>query len=772
MIGQDADDPDAVTLSRVFVPLRAYVELNKKNLEDISAGRSLSNATAGIEDVSHAEKRKVVDLFEILRQWIEKKERWDAIRIVSGGPGIGKSSSIRAVAATIARARSAYPVLIPLQKLQKPNEPLRDRIRDYLINTKEIPFSKSPFDKEAAQPTFLPILLIFDGLDELVRPGKDADEIAREFMVDLRGLLEEENGLTKPTAARVLAIVTGRIAAAGSAARALKCSGEQILHLMRFSEVNLRNEKERQEELKKLYDDPSTLLPEDQRLTWWRLWRTASADVPDDIPDILLHDDLFDVTVEPLLLYFIALIRPWKMPAPELNRNSLYAQLLNHFYQRECDKGDLNFATEFESFEHYEIVLQAMALAAWYDGSTRIGTIDVIENLLKAWDPAIAAAFSRLIGANKPAIGAALAFYMKPGERPNSFEFLHKTFAEYLVARRVVEFVRIIAEDLNPSVAKRRRAPNVSATLQEWCQLMGPRALDRDIFNFLADEVMQQYRSDKAVLSSWRGALVLCLKTSLQFGMPSHLAIPFSNDELRRRSQTLRDIEDQARNAEEALLACLNSTIVPTLDEPDFQPIEVRLEGSRTDVNRMLNRIRGNRIEDFIALRLLSGLNLSREALYVHDLFGCIAERTDFSGASMLYANFVLGRLRGASFKNASCSNVCLEDAVAEFADFSGANLSETVFKKAKCTNAKFVGAFLRSSDFSEAELLDVDFEGAFLEECNFAGSDISGANFSGANLKNANFANLRSAKNAVFESSSLDKKSRATLTKLGAIIN
>ena len=322
---------------------------------------------------------RVARLFDKLENWIGARNPKDTFRIISGGPGIGKSSSMRAFAASVARSRIAYPIVVPLQKLERPDQALRTRVSGYLTDHRLIPFTKSPLDGDLSAQDRGPILLIFDGLDELVRPGKDADDIAREFMVDLRGLLDAENSPKASSPAQLMAIVTGRVAAAESAARTLKSTGDQVLHLLPFALHNEETQK---------YHDPKNLLDEDQRVTWWARWHSVAPDVPNEIPPIFLRSDLFDVTAEPLLLYFIAFVRPWEeMSSGALFRGALYNRLLQDFYTRECDKGGRNFATEFQTFEEYQTVLQATALAAWYDGSTRTGTIDLVFKLLYEWNP-------------------------------------------------------------------------------------------------------------------------------------------------------------------------------------------------------------------------------------------------------------------------------------------------------------------------------------------------------------------------------------------------
>lgn len=126
LIGQDEDDPKAVTLAQVFVQLRAYIEEGDFSQERDFL-RELDVPTSNIDPSRKETKKRVVQFFETLDGWIQVSDRRDALRIVSGGPGIGKSSSMRAFAARTARSGSVYPILVPLQKLEKPDSPLRDQ---------------------------------------------------------------------------------------------------------------------------------------------------------------------------------------------------------------------------------------------------------------------------------------------------------------------------------------------------------------------------------------------------------------------------------------------------------------------------------------------------------------------------------------------------------------------------------------------------------------------------------------------------------------------
>ena len=733
LIGQDEDDSNAVTLGDVFIPLRAYVQ---ESVTEKSRDPAITQAES--DDTT---RKLVISLTDALTEWVTNPDRRDAIRIVSGGPGIGKSSSMKAFATNFARSGRAYPVLIPLQKLERPDQSLRDRVKDYFVNTKSVPLNVSPFDLLDQLSSEHPLLLIFDGLDELVRPGKDADEIARNFMFDLRGLLEDFN--RSAGRARVLAVITGRVASAESAARALKCSGNQLLFLLRF--VEDASPKDRS------LIDPRDLLKEDQRLSWWARWSAAAKDVPKSIPKILLHKDLFEITVEPLLLYFVAFVRPWegKQADDGIDRNNLYDRLLQDFHRRECTKGSRNFANEFSEFQYYETVLQAMAMAAWYEGTSRTGTIAAVENLLRGWNDELLAAFQRTIGMDRPAIGAALAFYMRPGERPNSFEFLHKTFAEYLVGRRLLAMVKSWSEEwdlANSSGGVRRKSFDATSFLREWLRLTGSRGIDEDLLRFVRDEVSRVNGSEPNIMKSSQRMLVHCFQVALRDGFPAHELFQLRDDQIARRPQTYREAAQQARNAEETLLVMLNATILANLYADDFQVVDIRpADHSYQTIRLLIRRLGGGSWEGNIrvAYALFDGLDLSGEWFSSQDLFAISARKTNFSRANFFMANLGNARLEGANFHSAALSEASLQNGRLDGANLEGAELDNAIlshcsFRDANLQDASLVGAKLDGCHFDRANMEKADLERASLKGADLQQSNLRGANLKGADLGSA----------------------------------
>jgi hypothetical protein len=77
-----------VSLSQVYVPLRAYWE------EDVADGRRERN-----EDGRLPKGARGVWLDEAIESWLQEHTATDWLRLVGGGPGSGKSTTLRALAA-------------------------------------------------------------------------------------------------------------------------------------------------------------------------------------------------------------------------------------------------------------------------------------------------------------------------------------------------------------------------------------------------------------------------------------------------------------------------------------------------------------------------------------------------------------------------------------------------------------------------------------------------------------------------------------------------
>ena len=86
LIGQDEDDPNAITLARVFVPLQATFDTwhESKHPDSQIESRVFSVEPVPVDEAGRRLKPKVVNFNLAIDGWIKKPDRRDAIRIISG----------------------------------------------------------------------------------------------------------------------------------------------------------------------------------------------------------------------------------------------------------------------------------------------------------------------------------------------------------------------------------------------------------------------------------------------------------------------------------------------------------------------------------------------------------------------------------------------------------------------------------------------------------------------------------------------------------------
>jgi hypothetical protein len=154
------DEP--FSLKQIFVPLNAYY------LEDSPGDRRETPAQS-----KEKRTRVVTSLQSELEGWLKKNDQQDTIRVISGGPGSGKSSFARIFAAQVASAGTPRVLFIPLHLID-PSKDLTEEIGRFLKD--EGVLQHNPMDPESPEPN---LLIIFDGLDELSSQGKAAADMCR-----------------------------------------------------------------------------------------------------------------------------------------------------------------------------------------------------------------------------------------------------------------------------------------------------------------------------------------------------------------------------------------------------------------------------------------------------------------------------------------------------------------------------------------------------------------------------------------------------------------
>jgi uncharacterized protein YjbI with pentapeptide repeats/adenylate kinase family enzyme len=689
---------EAFGLKSVYVPLRAYYKRKIDDKDDEFERR-----------IREEEKyeRVVVDLETELETWLNKKDTHDAIRVISGGPGSGKSSFAKIFAAKQAEKGEINVLFIPLHQF-KPSEDLVDAVGKFVRDDEFL--SHNPLEDKAESR----LLIIFDGLDELAMQGKIASEIAQQFVREVQRKVERFNGRGET---RLQVLISGREVVVQDNSSDFR-KPEQILHILPYFVTE--NEKETHK-----YIDSQNLLEHDQRNDWWEQYGLASGFNYSNLPSELNQENLIEITAQPLLNYLVALsfVRGEVNFSQENNLNVIYQDLLKAVYERDW-AGYQHPSLQGITEQDFVRILEEIALAAWH-GNGRTTTVQEIEahcqnssleRLLNIFQEGAKLGLTRLLA----------AFYFREsgvrgGEK--TFEFTHNSFGEYLTARRIVRGVKRIHYELEALENDLDRGWDVKQSLFHWLILCSPSMMNEYLFNFILDELHLHNLSD---VSKWQKTLSILFSFMLRYGMPMDLLSV-------RRDFYLENF--QSRNAEEALLIVLNACARVTREISNIKSPYIDSFGI------WISRVRGQRLNEYVvALKFLSFLNLSKSVLHIQDFFGANLEGSNLENTKLAFTNLITSNLKQVNFQNANLSRSNLQGANLQGANLQGANLQGVDLEGANLQGANLQEADLKEGNLKNANLQDTNLENANLESADLTFVDLKQSNLKKANLKQSTF--------------------------------
>ncbi len=500
---------------------------------------------------------------------------------------------------------------------------------------------------------------------------------------------------------------------------------------------------------RKRYVNPQNLLQQDQRQLWWQFYGKASGKNYEGLPPELDQGNLTEITAQPLLNYLVALsVQRGKLKfTEETNLNTVYDDLLKAVYQRGWESYKHKAIQGIEEKEFVRI-LEEIALAAWH-GKGRTTTVKEIENhcnnsglkslltrFQQGFEEDSKASVTRLL----------TAFYFRQSGNDNAgdrtFEFTHKSFGEYLIARRIVREVQLIHKKLEARKNDPDEGYDERQALERWVLLCGSTRMDQYVFDFIQDEVRLQALSD---VGNWQQTFCELIGFILRHGMPMECLKPRPDFQEENR---------QALHAEDSLLAVLGtfSRLTKQISKISFPSTDA--------FGALLARLRGQRTEppNPMSYHCLNYLDLSNCALFCRDFYQANFEGANLKYSALLYTNFIGANLKNTNFEeanlgNANLYNANLEEANLEEANFQGANLEEANLEEANLRGANLRGANLREANlrganfyranFYRADLRGADLRGANLEEANLEEAILNRANLNRANLEGANLKNI-----------------------------
>ena len=730
---KQVDEPmflEAFGLRQVYVEPRAYY------LQEIEGNNNRDYELNKREEKQY--QKVVVELHDYLENWLNKVDKNDAIRIISGDPGAGKSSFAKMFAAKQAEKGEIPILLIPLHHFD-PTGDLVEAVAKFIRDDDYLAHNPLAGDLKESR-----LLIIFDGLDELSMQGKLGSEVARSFINEVQKTVSRINYRQ----IHLQVIISGRPVVIQSNQTELR-KPEQVLHILSyFIPENQINK----------YHDQDNLLTEDRRDIWWQKYGEVTGNNNTEMPKELKLDSLAEITTQPLLNYLIALsFTRSKNPnidnkdkiifSESTNLNAIYEDLLKSVYDRGWDT-EQHPTLQGVKYNQFVRILEEIALAAWH-GNGRTTTVEEIEAHCESSGlKKLLTIFAESAQSGVTCLLTAFYFrqqgYSKEGDR--TFEFTHKSFGEYLTARRILRELIKINRELKNRDDDPDEGWDERQALTRWIMICGMSAIDEYLFEFIRNEIALQ---DQEKVKQWQKTLANLIGFMLRQGMPMEKINP---------RPSYQEECQQSRNAEEALLAVLNSCARCTeeISEIKWQ--------SRSSFKKWLFRLQ-NHIEDTqktIACQCLSWLNL---------------KGVNLEGVDLKWANLVQTNLEGANLGRADLRWTYLEESNLRKVNLYKADLGEAGLERANLEGATLVDAFLCDADLegaslNEAELGGADLYGAYLKGVNLKGADLGGADLYRANLGGANLEGVN-LEGANLEGAKMDEKLRRELeSKLGIEIN
>lgn len=639
-------------LRQVYVPQLAYY---RRPVEDDD---SYGSAHPTYE-------RVVIDLEADLEQWQQAAVRNDAIRIVSGGPGSGKSSFAKMFAAHQA-ALGQRVLFVPLHQFD-PTGDLPNAIAQFIQYDAYL--TTNPLDLAQLSTTHR-LLIIFDGLDELAMQGRIAKEVAQGFVREVQRQIDRVN--QRETLVQVL--ITGREIVVQDNSSEFR-QPRQILYLLPYLIPEVKQKQEGGDR----YIDAHQWLQEDRRQVWWQRYGQVSGRGYAGLPPELDRGNLVEITAQPLLNYLVALsYASGKLTFTDTtNLNEIYFSLVKAIYERGYEDNRRHATIQGMTERDFIRILEEIALASWH-GDGRTTTVKEIE------DHCDSSGLRKLLtrfeaGAQVGVTNLLAAFYfrqsggVRAGDR--TFEFTHKSFGEYLTARRIVRCIARIHSKLNQDDLD--ESWDTHQALVEWAKVCAsPSYLNDALFEFLQEEVRLQ---TVEMARSWQQTLVELVEHCAHEWMPMEELLP---------RKKFRHEAVCARHGEEALFAALYSCARVT---EELSNVQWRWPQS---FGGWLSTLRGQRTDwgdQPRILQCLGHLNLSQCILLGQDLFSANLEGVDLSEANLIEADL-------------------------SEADLSAANLCAAALIKVDLFGANLFGANLSEADLSEANLGEADLSGTNLD--------------------------------------------------------
>jgi uncharacterized protein YjbI with pentapeptide repeats len=471
---------------------------------------------------------------------------------------------------------------------------------------------------------------------------------------------------------------------------------------------------------------PQNLLTTDKRDDWWQKYGSLKGKKYEGLPQSLRIESLDEITSQPILNYLVAISDYFlKNKIDEsTTRNQIYQSLLQKVYERgwadrNKSTGDRGHPiTQEMSFADFQLVLEEVGLCAWHGDGRKVTEAEIIvhcENGSKKLKNLLPYFAENIQNSAQARITKLLtAFYFQPrGEDlasgDKTFEFTHKSFGEFLVAKRLVRALG----DINRKYRDDEDGWNEKQSLKHWAEICKSGTLDFDVLEFVRQEVRLKYQDRPELIGQWQETCCKLIEYLLREGLPM--------EEFGRLS--FHQMNNRAIQAEIMLLASLNACAICT---EQLSTIEW---GDRKTFGTWLARTQGQR--DYRDRSIVS------ICLSWLDLDGANLDGANLDGANLNHASLVDANLAGANLNEANLNYASLAGANLNYTSLVDANLAGANLNHANLIHANLLEANLAGVNLNYASLVDVDLILASLDGASLDGANLNDVSLVGTSLEN-----------------------------------
>nr|WP_052478469.1 ATP-binding protein [Kibdelosporangium sp. MJ126-NF4]CEL18317.1 hypothetical protein [Kibdelosporangium sp. MJ126-NF4]CTQ97801.1 hypothetical protein [Kibdelosporangium sp. MJ126-NF4] len=351
------------------------------------------------------------DMYRFVTGYLTSPAAWAAPLLVLGDPGSGKSLLTKVLAA---RLPTSDFLVVRVELRDAPADAdVLDQIEHAIKQALKEDVSWPSLVRSA--PQALPVVLL-DGFDELLQA---TGVTQTDYLTRIARFQRDRLDVQRPVAF----VVTSRISVAN---RATLPAESVVLRLTEFTD--------------------------EQKQQWLEIWQRSNAEhfAANDLEPLELAavQRYPELSAHPLLLLMLALYdadgNPLRRAGAQIDETELYEQLLTRFAEREVTKegGHRTEAELAQSIEDELERLSIVAFAMFNRGSQWVTEADLDKDLTVFQDtPARVAGIRSPLNASAIALGRFFFVQRSRATRDTqalyTYEFLHATFGEYLVARHV-----------------------------------------------------------------------------------------------------------------------------------------------------------------------------------------------------------------------------------------------------------------------------------------------------------------------------------------------